>query len=618
MSTNQLSGVIHQLRAAMLRRDAAGLTDGQLLEDFVSRRDEAALASLVRRHGPMVWGICLRVLGNYADAEDAFQATFLVLLRKAASIVPREMVANWLYGVGRQTALKARATAARRRGLEKQVAEMPETAVDEPGLWLDIQPLLDEELGRLPGRYRSVIVLCDLEGKTRKDAARQLGVPDGTVAGWLARARVMLAKRLARRGMVISGGSLATMLAQNAASAGVSAAVASSTLKAASLVAAGQAATAGLISVKAAALTKGVLKSMLMTKLKIAFGIALAAVVAGAGVSANGLLRQSRAAQPTTTPIENKKEREVTTASAPDVNENPALPASDSKRIVAHVFGDVPITREEFADYLIALYGEERLPLYVNKRIIEMVATRQKIEITRQEIDAAIDEDCKRINISKTDFDNRILKERYKKTPDEWRNDVIKPRLMLAKMCRSRITVDEIELKQMFENRYGEKAKCKVIVWPKDQLIIAKQMYVELRKPGTAANPDASWDAVAVKQADATLAARAGEIEPIGRYSGPETSKIVDIALTLKVGEVSAITETPMGFVVVKRIGTVEPVKGVEFENVKPELYVEVMERKLAKEVPAFFAKLKKEANPVLLLPVDKRSTIPEHAPEMP
>src|SRR6516164_3393719 len=126
MPTGQISEVIQHLRTMVLLRDAAGLTDGQLLRDYLSRRDEAALAALVQRHSPMVWGVCRRVLPNHHDAEDAFQATFLVLVRKAASIVPREMVANWLYGVAHQTALKARATAARRKGRERQVTEMPE------------------------------------------------------------------------------------------------------------------------------------------------------------------------------------------------------------------------------------------------------------------------------------------------------------------------------------------------------------------------------------------------------------------------------------------------------------------------------------------------------------
>src|SRR6201993_3975206 len=114
MTTSQTSEFILHLRRAVLLRDGAGLTDGQLLEDYISRRDEAALAALVHRHGPMVWGVCRRVLRKYHDAEDAFQATFLVFVRKAASIASRELLANWLYGVAHQTALNANATATRR------------------------------------------------------------------------------------------------------------------------------------------------------------------------------------------------------------------------------------------------------------------------------------------------------------------------------------------------------------------------------------------------------------------------------------------------------------------------------------------------------------------------
>jgi RNA polymerase sigma factor (sigma-70 family) len=294
MATSQLSEVIQHLRRAARLCDGADLTDGQLLEGFVSRRDEAALAALVQRHGAMVWGVCRRILRHPHDAEDAFQATFLVFVRKAVSIVPRQMVANWLYGVARQTALNARATAARRKERERQVTEMPEPAVEEQDLWHDLQPLLDEELSRLPDKYRVVIVLCDLEGKTRKEAARQLAVPEGTVAGQLARARGMLAKRLAHRGVALSVGALAAVLSQKAA-AGVPPSVVSSTIQAANLFAAGQAA-AGVVSVKAAALTEGVLKTMRMSKLQTATVVVLllvAALVGGAG-----LIYQTQAAEP--------------------------------------------------------------------------------------------------------------------------------------------------------------------------------------------------------------------------------------------------------------------------------------------------------------------------------
>ena len=293
MATSRISEVLQHLRRAVLLPEGAGLSDGDLLEAFISRRDEAALAALVRRHGPMVWGVCRRILRSYHDAEDAFQATFLVLVRKAASVRPRDMVANWLYGVARQTALKARAAVARRQQRERQIAAMPKPAGREPDLGGDRLPLLDEELSRLPDKYRAVLVLCDLEGKTRKEAARQLRVPEGTVAGRLARARALLARRLARRGLAVSGGALAAMLSQQAAAAGLPSVVVSSTIQAAGLLAADQAAATGLISVTVARLTEGVLKAMMRTKLQTAAWKLL--LVAGLCGSA-GVIYQTRAA----------------------------------------------------------------------------------------------------------------------------------------------------------------------------------------------------------------------------------------------------------------------------------------------------------------------------------
>jgi RNA polymerase sigma factor (sigma-70 family) len=276
-----MSEVLRHLRRAALLCDRADHSDGQLLGDYVSRRDETALAALVRRHGAMVWGVCRRVLRDHHDAEDAFQATFLVLARRAASIASRELLANWLYGVARQTALKARATAARRRARERQVTEMPEPAATDPDLWPELAPLLDEELGRLPEKYRAVLVVCELEGKTRREAAGRLGVPEGTVAGRLARARAMLARRLTRRGLTVSGAALAAVLSRNAASAGVPAAVLRGAVEATT-----SAAAAGAIRPGAAALTERMLRAMLVTRLKIATAVTLLAAVLGVGIGA--------------------------------------------------------------------------------------------------------------------------------------------------------------------------------------------------------------------------------------------------------------------------------------------------------------------------------------------
>lgn len=195
MANDALNKVFWHLRRAVLLQDGAGLSDGKLLGMFVDQGDEAAFEVLMRRHGPTILGMCRRILLNPQDAEDAVQATFLVLLRKASSIMPREMVGSWLYGVARQTATRMRAQKARRRWWEKQVATMPEPRSLNSRSNDDLL-ILDEELSRLPDKYRIAIILCDLQGKTRKQAAGQLGWAEGTVSSRLARGRTMLASAL--------------------------------------------------------------------------------------------------------------------------------------------------------------------------------------------------------------------------------------------------------------------------------------------------------------------------------------------------------------------------------------------------------------------------------------
>ena len=286
MATKSTGNVILQLCRSMLQKDGSGLTDGELLTRFVEQRDPVAFEVLVHRHGSMVLGVCQRVLNHSQDAEDTFQAAFLVLARKAASVQPRDMVGNWLYGVAYQTSLKARAVAARRHLRERQVSEMPEPAAVQQDEWNDLRPLLDRELSRLPDKYRVPIVLCDLEGKGHKEAADQLGWPQGTLSGRLSRARDLLAKRLRRHGLGFAAVPLAILLSERASSAAVPFAAIDSTTKAAIPIAAGQA-TAGLVSTQVAALMEGVMRTMLIAKLKIATAAALfVAMLAGYGTGA--------------------------------------------------------------------------------------------------------------------------------------------------------------------------------------------------------------------------------------------------------------------------------------------------------------------------------------------
>ena len=259
------------------------LSDGQLLDRFVGRRDASAFEAIVERYGPLVWGVCRRVLRHHHDAEDAFQATFLVLARKAASVMPREKLGNWLYGVAYQTAMKARATRAKRRVRERPAREMtePEAVPDEHAD--ELLSRLDREVARLPEKYRLPIILCELEGKTHRQAAEQLGWPVGTVSGRLSRARALLASRLSRPGTPLTVGALGVLLAHDAARAGVPPELVRSTAQAASLSMAGKAATAGVVSAKVAALTGEVLKTMLINKLTLTTAMLLVALALAAG-----------------------------------------------------------------------------------------------------------------------------------------------------------------------------------------------------------------------------------------------------------------------------------------------------------------------------------------------
>jgi len=289
MSTD-LNKLVEHLRRVLAAPAGGDLTDGQLLARFLASRDEAAFAALVRRHGRLVLGVCRRVLGHEQDAEDCFQATFLVLARRAGAIRKRDALASWLYAVAYRVAREAQAVNLRRRARERQVEAMPHPEV-QPAQPQDWRPLLDRELSALPERYRAPLVLCDLEGRSRREAAQQLGVPEGTLSSRLARARALLAKRLAKCGVSLSGTALAAGLVEGAGAAPALPSVSSTVT-----VAAGRALTTGVVSAKVLALTEGVMRAMLLTKLKVAAWVALLAVCVGAGAAYRATARELRQA----------------------------------------------------------------------------------------------------------------------------------------------------------------------------------------------------------------------------------------------------------------------------------------------------------------------------------
>jgi RNA polymerase sigma factor (sigma-70 family) len=214
----------------------------------------------------MVMAVCRRVLPDAHTAEDVFQATFLVLVRKARSIAKPDCLGPWLYGVAYRTALQARSAAATRRRHERQAAAIQATDSDPDLVWRDLRPILDEEIRSLPHRYQSPIILCYFEGKTKEEAAQLLGLPVGTVSSRLARARKKLRGRLTRRGLAVSLGLLTCTLEHKALANMTFAPLVDITIKSGLALATTKSVTTSVVSLKAASLAEGMVKSMLLSK----------------------------------------------------------------------------------------------------------------------------------------------------------------------------------------------------------------------------------------------------------------------------------------------------------------------------------------------------------------
>jgi RNA polymerase sigma factor (sigma-70 family) len=296
MATTQLGAVARRIRDLAPGGRGGERTDGALLRAFLSGNDQAAFEALLRRHGPMVLRVCRRSLGNAHDAEDALQATFLVLARQAASVRKRGSLASWLHGVAYRMATHAKRAAARRH---KHESRANPARPRDPALcaaWQELQALLDEEIGRLPEALRAPFVYCCLESQSSAEAAQQLGVQEGTVRVRLSRARKLLAERLTRRGV-----SLTALLAAAAVGAGEGLAAVPRTLvgptaQAASQLAAGQPLDAGSVPATVIALAEGVNQTMRLSTFKTAILLLLCTAMAGAGLGLAA--RQSAGAEP--------------------------------------------------------------------------------------------------------------------------------------------------------------------------------------------------------------------------------------------------------------------------------------------------------------------------------
>jgi RNA polymerase sigma factor (sigma-70 family) len=637
MTNGRLSPIIQHLRRVVRPAQTAGISDAQLLDRFVVQGDAAAFELLLWRHGPMVWGLCRRMLSDFHEAEDAFQASMLVLARKAGTIGKRRSLASWLYKVTFRIVLRAKAVSARRARFEKHVDQLPSIPINlesENGC-CELRPLIDEGLNSLPEKYRVPVVLCYLQNKTNEEAARQLHWPVGTVKTRLSKARELLGDWLCRRGVAFSTEGYESILAPAAVSAALPASLLESTLKAAMLVSLGQTGAA-VLSARGLLLIKGTLKAMFWTKVKIVTTAALLVSVAGSGVgmiSYHTWAADDRAAltaehspplAPRNEPSSLQQKAELKAArsdlevAATDVKmaeavlnsakarlhaaqknveeiqkKLPTHQPANSKQPVAFIF-DMPITREQLANYLIAQYGADKLEQLVNKLIIERACLEKGITVSDKEVEAAVQEDMKSTELTRPEeFEGTILK-KHARSMLQWKEDAIKPRLCMAKLARLLVSVSEEDIRQAFEGAYGEKVECEIILWPKGQEETAKTSFAIL------GNKPEEFERFAKQQANSSLAARGGKIDPFGRHTTADEI-FESAAFRLQPGETS-IVETKEGTMAIKCIRRIPPDSSAKLANVHDQLAEQVLAKKAQQEIPRLFEELRKQARPKMLL----------------
>ena len=286
MAKGQAGMVLQFVRRVVGARASDDSPDGQLLDRFVAFQDEHAFAALFQRHAPMVLGVCQRVLQDRGDAEDACQAAFLVLARKAGAVRGERSAAGWLYRVAYHLAVKAKAAALKRRSEGRGLAAMSGSDPATEAVQREVRAVLDEELYGLPEKYRAPLILCYLQGMAAREAARELGWPEGSMSKRLQRGLELLRERLTRRGLALSGGAFAAAFAQSAAAAVVPAALGHSMVQAALAFAAGKEAAAGVVSAPAAGLAEGMLHAATIARLKVAAAVLLVVSVGAAGAGA--------------------------------------------------------------------------------------------------------------------------------------------------------------------------------------------------------------------------------------------------------------------------------------------------------------------------------------------
>ena len=404
MARHTLNEVVRYLQHLTEAQNGTGLSDAELLERYVCQRDEAAFELLLWRHGVLVLNVCRRILHSEADAEDAFQATFLAFVRKAPSIVRRGSVVSWLYKVAYRIALEARARARKTAARERAGSESLAIQSEPNPFWDELRPILDEELHRLPERLRRPFILCYLEGKTNEEAARELGCRLGTIYSRLSRGREMLRRRLLRRGVTLSVATLSAALADYAAEAAPAIPIVRAAVAAARSFAGWP--SGGPISPRATAMAEGVLRSMFVTKLKmVVLVMFVVSVLAAGGMLSHGLTaapqpetkaedpppKQEKAGKPDAKPIAVKVVKPTPGGLSRTTRQMSEVIAAQQQRLVPLIAGTVQEVKVDIGDRV--KKGQTLIVLdapLVRKELEQAMAAVKMAEAQAEEAEAQV------------------------------------------------------------------------------------------------------------------------------------------------------------------------------------------------------------------------------------
>jgi len=319
------------------------------------------------------------------------------------------------------------------------------------------------------------------------------------------------------------------------------------------------------------------------------------------GVALTAMLVLRKVPQPKvaaeTPQVKTEAKQTTSPASLPKSLQTSNIPSTNSdysSRVVAYVYDNMPVTREELGEYLIARYGTERLDLLCNKKIIDNECRKAGIEVTAAEVENSLSEDLKGLNVDRKTFVDKVLKN-YRKNLYEWKEDVIRPKLMLSKLVRSRVKVTDDDIKKAFDAYYGEKVECRIVMYEKGFERAVLSDYPRLR------DSEEEFHKAAKNQKSSSLAATAGKIRPIARNT-TGNDELEKAAFALQPNEVSPVIGTPEGLIIVKCDKRIPADTTVNLESVREKITAEIIEKKIAAEIPVAFSEMRKRANPKLIL----------------